>query len=221
MREDLYDRTMNVGITYHVYNRGVAREPIFRDDVDRRRFLETLSFYLDDDRPAKLSVAKRSKDLPPRSGPPLAPIAEPIAYCLMPNHFHLALKEIEPAGISRLMRRALLSYTRYFNTRHRRVGSIFQGTFRFVPVTTDEQLLHLTRYIHLNPYVARITKRVASYTWSSYSIYQTGKPVRLCNPTLPLQLAGSAERYETFVSDFADYAMNLALMKDHTFDEHD
>lgn len=220
MREDLYDRSMEVGSYYHVYNRGVARQPIFLDDADYQRFLDTLSYYLDDSRPMKLSTARLVKGaLPKRTSEPLMPLAEPIAHCLMPNHFHLVLHELTPKGISRLMRRVLLSYTRYFNTRHQRVGPIFQGTFRFVRVLSDEQLLHLTRYVHLNPFVARLMSDPESYRWSSYDAYKTGVVSRLCHPTLPLELAGSAARYRAFVTDFASYAVSFHMLKDHAFEE--
>lgn len=220
MREDLYDRSMEVGRVYHVYNRGVAKMPLFLDDKDFNRFLDVLSFYLDDDRPMKFSLAKLLKDpLPQRTTPATHQLAESLAYVLMTNHFHLVLREVEPKGISRLMALVLNSYTRYFNTRYHRVGTTFQGTFRFVLVETDEQLMHLIRYIHLNPYVARMVDQPEGYRWSSYPDYLTNRQSRLCNPALALELAGSPERYRTFVHDFEGYALTLAGLKSHLIDE--
>ncbi len=137
----------------------------------------------------------------------------------MPNHFHLLLEEITPGGISRYMRRLLLSYTRYFNTRHDRVGSLLQGVFRFVRVTSDEQFLHLTRYIHLNPFVAKITEDPEHYDRSSYGFYRLGAISRLCNPSLAMQLVGSQDRYREFCVDYASYTRDFDLIKDHAVDE--
>ncbi len=220
MREDLYDRSMEVGRVYHIYNRGVAKMNLFLDDQDFTRFLDVLSFYLDDDRPVKFSTAKLLKDsLPQRTTPPTHPLAESLAYVLMTNHFHLILREVELKGIGRLMARVLNSYTRYFNTRYHRVGTTFQGIFRFVPVLSDEQLLHLTRYLHLNPYVAGMIDRPEAYRWSSYPDYLANRPSRLCNPSLALALAGSPERYRAFVHDFEGYALTVAQLKSHLIDE--
>lgn len=222
MREDLYDRSMGIGSFYHIYNRGVAKNAIFSDNNDYQRLLETISFYLDDKRSSKLSTARKLRDaLPLLTSQPIAPIANIHAYCLMSNHFHLLLEEVTEGGISRFMRRVLLSYTRYFNTRHNRVGPLFQGTFRFVRVEDDEQFLHLTRYIHLNPYVARIVDDPERYPWSSYSSYRQENITRLCDPSLALKLAGSPANYREFLIDFASYARDLELIKHHAIDETD
>ena len=152
MRTDLYDRTMGLNSFYHVYNRGVAKAPIFVDHADYHRLLETMSFYIDDKHPAKLSTMRKTPDtLPSLTTPIVDPLTKIHSYCLMPNHFHLLVEQIREGGISRFMRRFLLSYTRYFNTRHDRVGPLFQGMFRFVHIENDEQFLHLgTVANHLN-----------------------------------------------------------------------
>lgn len=220
MRIDLYDRSMEVSAFYHVYNRGVAKLPIFLDQQDLERFLDTLNYYLEAVQITKLSTARLIKSgLPRPVAEPNSPLTEILAYALMPNHFHLVLREQSEKGISRFMRVVLNSYTRYFNTRHERVGPIFQGIFRFVKVESDEQLLHLTRYVHLNPFVAKLTQDLAAYRWTSYPAYLAGTNSRLCHPTLPLKLAGSPLTYASFVTDFADYAVSISLIKDHAFEE--
>lgn len=220
MYNDLYDRTMTTGSYYHIYNRGVAKAPIFLDNNDYQHFLETLGFYLDDERPSKLSIARKVNDFTKKMlETPRKPLTTIHTYCLMPNHFHLLLEEITKGGISRLLRRVLLSYTRYFNTRHDRVGPLFQGIYRFVQIKDDAQYLHLTRYIHLNPYVAKITANPEQYEWSSYSTYKNAKISRLCDPSLALKLAGSTANYRNFLIDFANYAQDYALIKHHTIDD--
>lgn len=76
---------------------------------------------------------------------------EIISYCLMPNHFHLLVKQVIDHGIVKCLNNFSNSYTRYFNIRHDRVGPLFQGRFKAVRIETDEQLLQVSRYIHLNP----------------------------------------------------------------------
>jgi putative transposase len=220
MRNDLYDRTMATGSFYHIYNRGVAKSTIFLDDNDYLHFIETLNFYLDDERLMRLSLARQKEDFQvSMQKVPQKPLTTIHSYCLMPNHFHLLLEEITPGGISTFLRRCLLSYTRYFNTRYGRVGPLFQGVFRFVLIENDPQFLHVTRYIHLNPYVAKIINDPEKYKWSSYQAYKNAKISRLCNPTLALQLAGSPENYRDFLVDFASYARDFDLIKHHAIDE--
>ena len=97
------------------------------------------------------------------------------AYCLMPNHFHILLQQLQDNGISTFVRKLLNSYTRYFNTKNERIGPLFQGQFKAVRVESDEQLLHLTRYIHLNPLVGYVVKDLRNFEWSSYLDYIKNK----------------------------------------------
>ncbi len=90
---------------------------------------------------------------------------EVVAYCLMPNHFHLLVKQVSEGGISKYLRQAINSYAKYFNTKYKRVGSLFQDMFRAVHIETDEQFIHVSRYIHLNPLVSYLVgkKELLSY----------------------------------------------------------
>jgi putative transposase len=143
----------------------------------------------------------------------LAPLVEIIAYCLMPNHFHLVVRQLVDGGITSFMRRAMNSYTRAYNTRYRRVGTVFQGRFSEVVVESDQQLLHLTRYVHLNPFVAKLVRSPKEYPWSSYQLYLAEGSSRLCRPTDIVTIAGGGTRYQSFVEDYASYAQDLASIK--------
>ncbi len=204
---------------YHVYNRGVAKQPLFHDEHDYHQFLICLSYYLESTPEGKLSDAKKSHRLEEiLSEPVQKPIVEILAYCLMPNHFHLVVRQLADGGISTFMRRSLNSYTRYYNTRYRRVGTMFQGTFRAVFVGSDEQLLHVTRYVHLNAPVAKLTDDPRSYLWSSYQTYVAATSSRLCDPSLVLEIAGGPAVYESFTKDYLGYARDLAIVKDLLLD---
>ncbi len=135
------------GAVYHVTARGDGRGTIFRDDADRRVFLEILQ--------RTVSLRRWACH----------------AYCLMGNHYHL-LVETPEANLSRGMRAVNGEYTQAFNRRHGRPGHVFQGRFKAVLVEKEAHLLELCRYVVLNPVRAR-SMRVASpgdWPWSSYRV---------------------------------------------------
>ncbi len=132
---------------YHVYSRGSEKRIIFLDKADKKRFLERLGEYKD------LHNVKI------------------VAYCLMPNHYHLLLQQNSDEPISKFISRLNLAYAMYFNKRYERVGPLFQGRFKAKHVETDEYLLHLSRYIHLNPLSHLGERGLRSYHWSSLKNY--------------------------------------------------
>ena len=208
----MYTRPVFVtGQYYHIYNRGVAKQPLFHDSQDYQHFLLTMAHYLES------APTHRFSDLLPRDrailllGEPLTPIVEIVAYCLMPNHFHLLVRQLADGGITQFMQRSMNSYSRAYNTRYLRIGTIFQGRFSAIHVTTDEQLLHLVRYIHLNPVVSHICSRPEDYRWSSHQNYIKNETHRICHPQLVLNMIGG--RYQSFVSDHIAYANELELIK--------
>lgn len=200
---------------YHVFNRGVARQPIFSSKYDYQQALLTSNYYLYTNPPVRLSRFKRLSheqkqeflsDLKFSSR-----LVDIICFVFMPNHFHFLLKQTLDNGISKFVSQCCNSYTRYFNTKHNRVGHVFQGTFKSVLVESEEQLIHLTRYIHLNPYVSSIIKKEAlpDYPWSSYPEYLRGG-----SKTIGME----PEKYRQFVTNHADYARELELVKHLTID---
>lgn len=214
------ERNFVTGSYYHVFNRGVAKQTLFHNDGDYRRFLETLSFYLEASPINRLSIAKKNPKFDATLlDEPQCSLVEIVAYCLMPNHFHLIVRQMIDNGLSTYTRRAFNSYTRYYNTRYDRVGTAFQGTFQAVLINSDEQLLHVTRYVHLNPFVAKLVDIPVDFPWSSLNAYFRGMDWRLCHPSLVLQLAGSSSAYKEFVHDYAEYAQTLSDLKKHLIDE--
>jgi len=143
------------GEYYHLYNRGHNREPIFLERANYDFFLRRLRQY----------VAPEH--------------AQVIADVLMPNHYHLLVHAVTD-DLSRAMQRFGISYTKAINRRFARVGSVFQGAFQATLVDRDAYLLHLTRYVHLNPVRARLVCRAEEWAFSSYREY-----VGLRNGTLP------------------------------------
>lgn len=166
---------------YHLYNRGVEKRTIFVDEQDRAVFLSYLKTYLlpkdEDALHAVLSnpeSSSREKDaaLKALRLNNFADSFTLLAYCLMPNHFHFLVKQTEGMTIDRFMQSFCTRYSLYFNRKYHRVGPLFQGLYKAVRVTTDEQLLHLSRYIHRNPIaLASQGSTLQSYTYSSYPQY--------------------------------------------------
>ena len=147
---------------YHIYNRGVEKRKIFKDEQDYGVFLSYLKEYLSPkdkkslaERLADPATTYREKDkiLKALRLNNFADKIALIAYCLMPNHFHFLLKQEEVQGIDAFMNSLATRYTLYFNRKYKRVGTLYQGVYKGVLVATDEQLLHLTRYIHRNPLI--------------------------------------------------------------------
>lgn len=136
----------------------------------------------------------------------------------MPNHFHLLLKQVQEGGISEFMRRFIHSYTKYLNTKNHTEGPLFQGMFKAVLVESDEQLIHLSRYIHLNPLVSQVTENLNTYQDSSYPAYigLDNKP-KISKEDI-LNFFKSPKDYEKFVSDQADLGRTLELLKHQTID---
>lgn len=195
------------GEYYHVYNRGVARQPVFLTKRDYKHFLLTLSYYRFSNPPLKLShFLQQSREDQVRLMKQVhkagKKLVELISLVLMPNHFHLLVRQTADEGISTFLRRATNSYTRYFNTTHDRVGPVFQGPFKTVRVETDEQLIHLSRYIHLNPLMGHVVKASTwrSYPWSSFPDFQQGTSAWLDLRPVLCRFA-SPKAHEQFVQD--------------------
>ena len=155
---------------YHVYSRGVGGHILFEDDEDKQTFMATLQAILKDYE------------------------AELYAYCLMGNHFHLLVKK-NLDQLSLLVGTLQSRYAKHFNARHERYGHLFQGRFGSKPIVSDEQLMTVVRYIHLNPVEDGLSDTCV-YPWSSYSEY-LGSP-KVVSPGFVLELFGGVERFKLF-----------------------
>lgn len=195
------------GEVYHIYNRGVEKRVIFEHTREYQHFLELLQFYqrLHHLRFSKLTSQERVKIITDEKGEPLVEI---LCYCLMPNHFHLVLKQIVDLGVPRFVQLIGNGYSHYFNKLHERVGPLFQGKFKAVRIQDNKQLLHVSRYLHLNPVVSSLVERPDEYPWSSFQEYITGQK-GFCSKDLILGQFKTIASYQKFVEDYADYAKKL------------
>ena len=136
-----------------------------------------------------------------------------IAYCLMPTHIHLILKQLQDNGLSVAMGNMLNAYTRYFNTKHKRQGPLWTSRFKNVLVNSDEQLLHLSRYIHLNPVTAGLVDNATQWKNSSYAEYVTSDKISYPLCDFRSYIDETPARYREFVDDRAGYQRELAKIK--------
>lgn len=191
---------------YHVFNRGVEKRIIFMNKRDYDRFIDTMDYYRIKDPPTRFSFKNRPIALQKNIITPL--LIEIICFCLMPNHFHMLVKQIESNGITTFLSKLSNSYTKYINTKYKRVGPLFQGSFKAVRIEDDEQLLHVSRYIHLNPLIDYLTKDLKTYPYSSYPEF-LGLRKGFCKKEIILSHFRTPLDYEKFVLDQVDYAREI------------
>lgn len=143
---------------YHIYNRGVEKRTVFLEDKDYLRFIHDL-FEFNNTAPTpnityhlKQSSEESSEvGLPNIKRMPRKLLVEILAFCLMPNHFHMMVRPRFETGITEFMRKLGTGYTNYFNRKYQRVGPLFQGKYKIVRIADESHFIHLPYYIHLNP----------------------------------------------------------------------
>ena len=159
---------------YHVYNRGNNYQAIFFERENYLHFLRLIRQYL---------VSQNIVVL---------------AYCLMPNHYHF-LVECDRASLSKAMQIASIAYTKGINKRFNRVGALFQGKYKAALVYSDEYLVHLVRYIHLNPVKAGLVESAQEWEFSSYCEYAGVRRGTLPKLEMIRSLFDSEMQYQSFL----------------------
>lgn len=165
------------GAFYHVYNRGVEKRVIFQDHEDYSKFIGLLKTYLT--KPTLQGVTLKDENnhtiSPSRALNNYAEQVDLLAYCLMPNHFHLMIRQSTDRGMVGLMQSLLTKYVIYFNKKYKRVGGLFQSTYKTVKISSEEQFTYITKYIHRNPLPEHPTRLhlegLREYKYSSYGNY--------------------------------------------------
>lgn len=209
------------GEIYHILNRGIASQTIFSSQRHYQRALELMLYYQNQKplqrysyfsvlsasvRAEKLVDIKNKKEF----------LVEILAYCFMPNHFHFLLKQLVDNGISIYLSKFSNSYTRYFNTKGKRVGPLLQGKFKSVLVDNEQQLLHLSRYIHLNPYSSGIVKHLKElpdYSYSSLAEYLNLTNAQTCSKETILSYFQAKNSYRDFIFEQAYVQRELDIIK--------
>lgn len=199
---------------YHIFNRGVDKRNIFVDGQDYKTFLYFLKIYLSSPEdlkkgfnPQQYTAIQMRQNFFDR--------IELLAYCLMPNHFHLLIKQKGIYDVTEFMRCLATNYSMYFNKNHDRTGSLFQGIFKAVSVKDDDYLLHLSRYIHLNPVELKGFNpfNLQNYDFSSYQEYLGKRNTKWIKPKFILECFQSEQ--EALLKDYSSYK---SFVEDHALD---
>lgn len=206
---------------YHLYNRGVEKRDVFTNKQDYKVFLYFLKRYLIQPPISENEIKSRFKN-------DLFDKIQLISYCLMPNHFHLLVKQVEKNNIIAFMRALSNSYTRYFNQKYQRTGPLFQGAYKGILVNEEHYLLHLSRYIHLNPIEISHLKdsgevkprtrfHLVNYPYSSYGEYLGLQKTTWIHPEEILVFFKTAQKtslkdilsYQSFVEDYKENSKEI------------
>ena len=169
------------GHHYHLYNRGANRAPIFREEDNWLFVLRKVKEYC-----RMLSLT-------------------PIAYCLMPNHYHFLIRQQGDHGAGLLPQRVFNSYTKAFNKRYGRSGTLFEGNYKALAVTEEAHLLHLCRYIHANPAKDGLVADVAGWPYSNYLEWVGERAGTLVDRAFVRAYFPTPEHYRAFVADYLAY----------------
>ena len=208
---------------YHVYNRGVEKRKIFIDKQDHVVFLSLLKKYLTPKPVVGDALAGNHRGPTPK-GSDLVKILRPyeslhdevnlLTFCLMPNHFHLLLQQKKIDSMTKLLRRVCTSYSGYFNKKYDRVGTLFQSIYKAIDIDNENYLLHLSRYIHLNPLELAADAEVGplqrsdllrNYEWSSYPEYIDVRKTEWLKTELILSYFKSEKAKDVSIKDFNSY----------------
>lgn len=210
---------------YHIFSRSISGYIVFNNKREYARIIDLLNIYRYKDFNYQYSLFKRLsvsaqeniiKSLKTKNDT----LVEIIAYCIMPTHFHLILRQTSKNGITKYIGKVLNSYSKYFNAKHKRVGPLWANRFKNVLVDDDDQLLHLTRYIHLNPTSANLTASAEEWEFSSYREYlkQIKRSEKICVINNLFDI--SAGKYKKFVDNRKDYQQELSLIKTLLIDDY-
>lgn len=192
---------------YHVYNRGHNKDLLFTDESD----YEFFQFLLQ-----RCFGPEQLKSNDGKIFPWFGDTIKLNAFCLMPNHFHLLLYQAEDeTAVSKAMQSLGTTYSMYFNKKYQRRGSAFESVFKSSPIVNDSYLLHITRYIHLNP------REYKHWKYSSYSDYLAATTRHWIDCDQILEMFDSRQQYVAFVDDYVELRDELSSLKHELADHGD
>jgi putative transposase len=210
---------------YHIFNKSIEDKRIFEKRIFTNYFLNALYYYRSDK--STLSYSRYLKVIPTTEGKQITleldkvanRLVEVHAYCLMPNHYHLLIRQKKDYGIIKVMSNTINAFTRYFNLLNNRSGTLFLGNFKAHGVTSHKVYLHVSRYIHLNPYTAGVNKsftELRNNPFDSYGDYYYNKNNKILTKEYILDyFSKNKKNYSEFVENQADYQKSLHCLKKH------
>lgn len=201
------------GEIYHVFNKSIANYGIFKDLQNCQRFLNVFEYYNNKFTLKSFSDFTRRKKFDYKNI--IYPIenthCKVLSYCIMPDHYHFLIKILNNGVFSKLINTIEDSYSRYFNIKFNRKGPLWQNCFKSVEIKSNEQLLHVSRYIHLNPTTNRLVDRPEDWIYSSYKDFITDKAILKSH--LNEISIDKIDDYKKFVENNIEYQRDLKYIK--------
>lgn len=207
---------------YHIFGRSIAGYRIFEESDCCERFVQMLNMYRFANFSYKYSDFARLSQVNKQAlvnqlSDSDQKLVQIVAFCLMPTHFHLILRSLVDGGITKFMRKLLDSYTRYFNLLHHRKGPLWESHFKNILIGNDEFLLHLTRYIHLNPISLGLVGKPEDWPYSSYLEYISDKE-GFCEFSDLFNF--TPHEYQKFVEDCKEYQKQISIIKNILIEDY-
>lgn len=210
------------GGIYHVFNKTLDKLNVFENNNNAYSFTQRLKYYRSVKAKVSFSKLKNSnQDFQRKMWNDVFFKkyfkVEILVYCLMPNHFHFLLKQITGNGVTKFMSDILNSFTRYFNLKYERKGPAFLTQFKARAIKNEQVLIHVSRYIHLNPYLSGLVREppdLKYYQFSSFKeyVYKTRSSLSETNLILSL-FHYNRKRYKDFVLNQAEHQKTLEYAK--------
>ena len=207
--------------TYHVFNRSIAGQIIFKTTHDYQRMYNLLEYYRFQSLTNSFShynrLPTKAKEMYMSQIKTTKPLhGTLLAFAIMPTHIHLVMRQEQEGGISTFMSCIQNGYAKYFNICHKRSGAMFQSMYKKVLLESEEQYLHTIRYVHLNPMTSNIVsseKELSEYPWTSLPDYLNNNSTSFINTSWISHTFKSLDSFRRFTFDQAEYQRSLKLMK--------
>lgn len=205
-------RPFITGEMYHVFNRSIGGLNIFDDAPSAHYFFDGVGYYIKEKPPVRFSIYRQVKfrDIYPDLGSNLVEI---YGYTLMPNHFHFLIKQLQDHGVQLFIQRLCNSFSHYYNLLYERKGPLFESVFRSVRIETDEQCIHVLRYIDLNATTSNLCVDPFDYPYSSARAHIGLETTDWIDPLFIHSRFGGFDGYKKFVLDNKDYQRKLGNIK--------
>lgn len=206
------------GEIYHIFNKSISNYGIFKDLNNSQRFINVFEYYNNRLVTKSFSqfVIRKKFDYKNIIYPLENSFIKIISYCIMPDHYHFLIKILIDGTLSKFINNVEDSYTRFFNIRFNRKGPLWQNSFKSVKICSNEQLLHVSRYIHLNPTTNKLVDRPEDWIYSSYRDLITDS--LLLTEYMKEISINNVNIYKKFVENNIDYQRNLKYIKKLIFE---
>jgi len=202
------------GYIYHICNKSIANFNTLKSPINAVRFIKTLDYYNSTTHTKRFSdILREEKEYQFNNllFPKTDRLVKFLSYIIMPDHYHILVKVLAAGSVSKYIGNVENSFTRFFNLKNNRKGPLWQSRFRLIRIKSDEQLLHVSRYIHLNATTAGLVENPEDWEYSSYQEYIGNS--KILGEIITEIMIKNSTKYKKFVEDRKDYQKKLKMIK--------